>query len=436
MVAPAISPTVVGELFHAACRAARPDPIKLAAKLFKLELAGEYGFDDTIETYGDVLGESGQTEMARLAKEAWGKLRPISVNRKGASDNDDFIRSRLFTILDRRATHTGDIEARIKLRRENLSSQPSYLDLAQFCEKHGRPEEAIQWVDEALVFCSKVPAMRDCFADWRTFLHAPATRRGQTPSCGRGLRIIPHGRSYARIIETLPSKERQKAVDQALAILKKAASEPKSRLDHGFVLSISDGRTAIRRSLGCRRNSFQPSLAKSRPWLKRAKTAIPIKLWLFIGASVEALVTSGGNYNYEEAKTNHLANAADRGTKRQGRPTSRLRTKSSECPSCEAKFYKAHVWVVGFATIPAMNGDHDSLAELQAKLAALDQEREALVAKINAATRYAADNESAERGLKGRDHLSIDRFSTSEQKLALFRRLFRGRDDLLPKKRI
>ncbi|MGL4284992.1 MAG: TOTE conflict system archaeo-eukaryotic primase domain-containing protein [Phreatobacter sp.] len=73
------------------------------------------------------------------------------------------------------------------------------------------------------------------------------------------------------------------------------------------------------------------------------------------------------------------------------------------------------------------------LAQLTARLTALDRERTAIVAEIEALRSAPAPEPSppnvAPAGRAG--HL-IDRHSTIEAKIALFRRLFRGRADVFP----
>jgi uncharacterized Zn finger protein len=137
------------ELHFAACRLARPDPVQLAKDLFAREMADDFGLEDTIETYADLLGDSGRQEMERLATTAWAKLRPPRVG----VDNDDGTWSaypQLATMLDRFAADRGDLQARIDIRKRDLSNPGRYLELAKLCEEHGRTDEAIKWVEDGL----------------------------------------------------------------------------------------------------------------------------------------------------------------------------------------------------------------------------------------------------------------------------------------------
>jgi uncharacterized Zn finger protein len=137
------------ELHLAACRIACPDPVQLAKYLFAREMADDFGLEDTIETYADLLGDAGRKEMERLATAAWAKIRP---SRSGVDNDDDSTWSypQLAAMLDRFAADRGDLQARIDIRKRDLSHPGRYLDLAKLCEEHGRTDEAIKWVEDGL----------------------------------------------------------------------------------------------------------------------------------------------------------------------------------------------------------------------------------------------------------------------------------------------
>jgi hypothetical protein len=73
------------------------------------------------------------------------------------------------------------------------------------------------------------------------------------------------------------------------------------------------------------------------------------------------------------------------------------------------------------------------IAELAARLTALERERAEIVAEINT-LRSVRSEEPARVSVVplARAGDSIDRNSTIEKKIALFRRLFRGRSDVFP----
>ncbi|HKJ61792.1 MAG TPA: SWIM zinc finger family protein, partial [Hyphomicrobiales bacterium] len=133
-----------------ACRAAKPDPVALARDLFLRETEGEYDtFYAAAARYEDVLGEEGLTEYRRLAQEAWEKLPARHGPRRGSEDHE-FNDFRLRPILDFFAERDGDVEMRIALRAKDLSSPWAYLQLAEFCQAHGREAEALRHAEEGL----------------------------------------------------------------------------------------------------------------------------------------------------------------------------------------------------------------------------------------------------------------------------------------------
>jgi uncharacterized Zn finger protein len=141
------------DIHLAAVREIKPDPVRLARDLFAREIADDYGtFDGAMELYADMLGETGLAEYRRLAAEAWEKIPPYSVGRKQREDEDEFDgdRYRLLRILDAFAERAGEIDSRIALRAKHLSTQVSYLQLAQFCLAHGREQEALRRAEEGL----------------------------------------------------------------------------------------------------------------------------------------------------------------------------------------------------------------------------------------------------------------------------------------------
>jgi uncharacterized Zn finger protein len=136
------------DIHLAAVRAARPDPVQLAAALFHRELGEGHGcYYQAADLYADVLGEAGAAEYRRLAAEAWNKLLPLVGPRQRDAEFDRK-RSRLSTILDAFAERDGDIDARIALRAKTLDSTWAFRDLAEFCLKHGRREEALRRAEE------------------------------------------------------------------------------------------------------------------------------------------------------------------------------------------------------------------------------------------------------------------------------------------------
>ena len=109
-----------------------------------LTISGRSG---VVNDYADVLGEQGLAEYRRLATAAWEKLHG-GRRRKDASDNLGSV-AQLTAILDFFAERDGDVETRIALRAESLSSQWAYLQL-RICLSQGRGEEALKRAEEGL----------------------------------------------------------------------------------------------------------------------------------------------------------------------------------------------------------------------------------------------------------------------------------------------
>ncbi len=181
-----------GEIHLAACRVARPDPVKLACELFRREMEAEYGaFDGAAGIYADVLGDSGLAEYRRRAAEAWEKLPPRRQERRVEHEHVAGY-DRLLGTLDYFAERDGDLETRIALRAKDLSSPWKYLELSEFCLSHRREQEALSRAEEGLwVFDDERPderlvgfavrlllkSKRKSDAEallWRTFERAPS----------------------------------------------------------------------------------------------------------------------------------------------------------------------------------------------------------------------------------------------------------------------
>jgi hypothetical protein len=85
------------------------------------------------------------------------------------------------------------------------------------------------------------------------------------------------------------------------------------------------------------------------------------------------------------------------------------------------------------ATIFTMKQTDARIAELLARLTALERERVEIVTEINTLRSVQSQGSAATKVvLSGKAGDPIDRHSPIEKKIALFRRLFRGRSDVFP----
>jgi len=139
----------VQELHHTACAALKPDPQKLAQKLFHRELRSDWEiFYGAVDQYADVLGSTGLSVYEELAEKEWAKLRPLGPG----DERDSFAgnRFRIANIMERLAQRTGDVEKVVAVKKKNLSSAYSYLQIAELYRKAGRSDEALQWAEKGI----------------------------------------------------------------------------------------------------------------------------------------------------------------------------------------------------------------------------------------------------------------------------------------------
>jgi uncharacterized Zn finger protein len=138
------------EIHLAACQAAKPDPVALAEWLFDRELGSDWhAFENLSKAYGEVLGAIGTTELRRLAAEAW-----------AARDKAGGGHHALKALLDRFAREDGDVDARIELRKADLSSPYAFIEIATLCIEAGRDEQALAWLREGVWIFEDRPDVR------------------------------------------------------------------------------------------------------------------------------------------------------------------------------------------------------------------------------------------------------------------------------------
>lgn len=144
------------DVHHAACVAARPDPVALAGRLFAHEADGGWEiFFDAVDRYADILGSAGVAEYRRLAEERWEKLSPLTPeDRTRGHEPGRFAVTRIMEVLARR---DGDVEALLAVKRRDLSSPYDFLEIAELLRSAGRESEAIEWAERGVA----------AFPDWR-----------------------------------------------------------------------------------------------------------------------------------------------------------------------------------------------------------------------------------------------------------------------------
>jgi uncharacterized Zn finger protein len=285
-----------------ACIAANPNPVELAQSLYAREVDSDWDFfHGASATYAAVLGDAGLAEYRRLAEEAWKKLAPLNPRSR---DEDRYgLRFRLASILESFAERDGDADARIEIRKKDLSSAYDYLGIAQLCATHGRDVDALKWAEEGLwqfednpdsrliVFTGELYERLGRSADaeallWREFERAPSI------DFYKQMKAVLGGGSLVQ--------------DRAVAFLKSQLTEPKSRSSPRWA-SLPD---VLLRLLVAERlfdDAWEVAAkhdirAHERMGLAEASEAShPARAWTVYADHVEDIVRSGGQRNYQEA---------------------------------------------------------------------------------------------------------------------------------------
>lgn len=140
-----------------ACRKARPEPAALARRLLDRELQSSWDvFYGAFERYAGVLGKEGRAAYAEAATAAWRKLPPLEPDGRSRTRTrvgtraEHPHRHRLSSILVALADRAGDLDARIDVMSQDLSSPWCFLKIAEACRDGERPEQAREWAERGL----------------------------------------------------------------------------------------------------------------------------------------------------------------------------------------------------------------------------------------------------------------------------------------------
>ena len=138
------------QLLHLqACRAARPDPAQLAARLLHFELEGGLGvFNNAAKTYAEILGPAGLAAWRTLLMGEWSNLpalSPAPSGRRSAPPSLDHRRFQVQALMETLAVAEGDFETLSAIKQRDLSSPHDFLSLAEWHQTAGRDDEAITW---------------------------------------------------------------------------------------------------------------------------------------------------------------------------------------------------------------------------------------------------------------------------------------------------
>ncbi|MCW5827845.1 MAG: SWIM zinc finger family protein [Deltaproteobacteria bacterium] len=132
------------ELHLEACRKARPDPVKLAGRLFRMELqSGWETFDGALETYREVLGTRRLKEYRKLAEAEWKTLKPIG---PGGKDPEQYgRRARLEQVMLKLAEQEKDWRRKVRILSLDLSMPNRYRKIFELCLENGDRDSALEW---------------------------------------------------------------------------------------------------------------------------------------------------------------------------------------------------------------------------------------------------------------------------------------------------
>ncbi|MBN3834340.1 DUF6880 family protein [Burkholderia sp. Ac-20344] len=173
-----------------ACIRTRPDPMKLAERLFRLQAGGQWDtFRDVVPAYAEPLGEAGLSCYRKLVESHWAALPPLLPGRDDRRSYES-ARLNLEHAMESLARHDGDVDALIGIWSKDLSASYRFAQIAELCAAHGRFDEGLAWAergmremkdrhdDRLLGFCIDEHVRRRAFdrADelaWQRFAYHP-----------------------------------------------------------------------------------------------------------------------------------------------------------------------------------------------------------------------------------------------------------------------
>lgn len=260
-----------------ACRAARPDPVALAERLFRWELEGDWDvFRGAARRYADVLGEAGLTTYRRLAEAEWARIPALGPGDADDTDEDGD-RFSVTYAMESLAQALHDVDREIAVLSRDLSSAYNFLRIAQLCRDAGRGDEALDWAERGVrAFAGRADVrLREFLADeylrrsrseeamaiiWAEYSEGPALERYKLLK-GYADRIGAWASWRPRALDEL-----RRSVDQAMAADRARAQSERYRweepADGSRLVEILlweghiDDAWAEARRLGCRRGTL------------------------------------------------------------------------------------------------------------------------------------------------------------------------------------
>lgn len=155
------------EIHLKACKQTKPDPVRLAERLFNHELNAHFDeFYGAVKTYASILGKTGLDTYRSLANQAWEKV-PPSATRWNAGQSSSHKVYHLFHVMETLAELSGDIEQLVAIKKRDLSQAYNYLQIAEIYMKAGNKDKAVDWAEAGLkAFPERTDArLREFLAD-------------------------------------------------------------------------------------------------------------------------------------------------------------------------------------------------------------------------------------------------------------------------------
>ncbi|WP_217590911.1 SWIM zinc finger domain-containing protein [Burkholderia sp. GbtcB21] len=143
----------IGELADVhleACIRTRPEPVKLAERLFRLQVGGQWDtFRGVLPAYAEPLGDAGLSRYRELVEHQWATLPPLPAGREDRRAFDS-VRSNLEHAMESLARHDGDVDALIRIWSKDLSASYRFAQIAELCAEHGRFDEGLAWAERGM----------------------------------------------------------------------------------------------------------------------------------------------------------------------------------------------------------------------------------------------------------------------------------------------
>lgn len=140
----------LADLHLDACRRTRPDPVKLAERLFRLQADGRWDtFYDVLPNYAEPLGSEGVERYRALVEQGWAALPPLPAGRDDRRAYDS-ARLNLEHAMESLAKHDGDVDALIRIWSKDLSASYRFAQIAELCAEHRRFDEGLAWAERGM----------------------------------------------------------------------------------------------------------------------------------------------------------------------------------------------------------------------------------------------------------------------------------------------